>query len=230
MGRRLQPRVKGILPVRIWGTDEQGNAFAEHVCTIDISKKGASVAAVRAPLSPGSTVGLQYRNRQARFRVAWVAPAQTLGNNLGLECLQPGKELWPVDTPAEAADPYLLQEARLRPEQNSRPDRRANSRFPVSGAACVKTLNGEGGRWAKLGDLSLTGCYLHTADPVEVGRSLSLLVKIAGQEFEAVAIVRSSFSGIAMGLEFTFLSNTDRATLRSVLHRLKELDTDTVAG
>jgi hypothetical protein len=28
-----------------------------------------------------------------------------------------------------------------------------------------------------------------------------------------------------MGLEFTFLSNTARRTLRSVLHRLKDLDT-----
>jgi len=230
MGRRVQPRVKGILPVRIWGTDDQGNPFAEHVCTIDISNKGASVAAVRAPVSAGSTVGLQYRNRQARFRVAWVAPAVTQGNNLGLECLQPGKELWPVETPAEAADPYVPQEARLRPDHQQREDRRVYTRFAVSGAAYVKTLSGEGGRWARLGDLSFTGCYLHTTDPMEVGRSLSLLVKIADRQFEAAAIVRSSYPGIAMGVEFTFLSNNDRATLRSVLHRLKELNTDTVAG
>jgi len=224
MGQRLQPRVKGILPVRIWGTDDEGRPFAEHVCTIDISNKGAGLAAVRARLLPGDTVGLQYRNRQARFRVAWVAPAPAQGNNVGLECLEPEKELWPVATPTEGDDPYVPTEARLREEQSAR-DRRIHTRYPVSGAAYVKTMDGGRGRWAKLGDLSLTGCSLLTAEPTEVGHSLSLLVKVAGQEFETVAIVRSCCPGIAMGLEFTFLRNTDRSTLRCVIARLKELNT-----
>jgi len=225
MGKRLQPRVKGILPVRIWGTDGEGKPFAEHVCTIDISNKGASVAGVRAPLSPGDTVGLQYRNRQARFRVAWVAPNPAQGNNIGLECLQSGKELWPVDTPTEGADPYVPAEARLLERHPPREERRSQTRYPVSGAAYVKAMNGSSGRWMKLEDISLTGCYLQTTEPMEVGRNLLVKIKIVDCEFEAAAIVRSSYEGIAMGLEFTFLSNTDRATLRSVLHRLKDLDT-----
>lgn len=225
MGRRIQPRVKGILPVRIWGADAEGKPFAEHVCTIDISNKGASLAGVRAPLSPGDTVGVQYRNRQARFRVAWVTPAtEEQGKNVGLECLQPEKDLWPVETPTEGADPYVPVEARLRQQHSARENRRVHTRYPVSGAAYVKMLNGAGGRWAKLGDLSLSGCYLHTAEPLDVGRSLSVLIKIADHEFETAAIVRSCYPGMAMGLEFTFLSNTDRAALRSVIARLKELD------
>jgi len=227
MGKRLQPRVKGMLPVRIWGNDDKGKPFAEHVCTIDISNKGASVAGVRAPLSPGSTVGLQYRNRQARFRVAWIAPAETAqGQNVGLESMQPEKELWPVATPTEGEDPYTPAEARLRQER-AMEDRRIHTRYPVSGAARVRGLDGDGGHWAKLGDISLGGCYVHTAGPLEVGRSLSLVVKVGNHQFEAVAIVRSSCPGIAMGLEFTFLSNTDRSTLRSIIARLKELDTVT---
>ena len=225
MGQRVQPRVKGILPVRVWGTDSEGKPFAEHVCTIDISNKGASVACVRASVSKDDTLGLQYRNRQARFRVAWVAPSPTgQGNNIGLECMQPAKELWPVATPTEGADNYIPAEGRLRQERPVREDRRTQTRYPVSGAAYVKSLDGTGGRWTKLEDLSLTGCYLHTADPAEVGRSLALLVKIADHEFEAVGIVRSTYPGIAMGLEFTFLSNTDRGTLRSAIARLKEMD------
>jgi len=226
MGKRVQPRVKGILPVRIWGTDSDGKPFAEHVCTVDISNKGASLACVRAAIAKDDTLGLQYRNRQARFRVAWIKPSPTgTGNNIGLESLQPGKELWPVDTPTEGADPYVPAEGRLRQEQQPpREDRRTQTRYPVSGAAYVKSLDGTGGRWAKLEDLSLTGCYLHTAEPAEVGRNLSLLIKIADHEFEAVGIVRSSYPGLAMGLEFTFLSNSDRSTLRSAITRLKELD------
>jgi hypothetical protein len=64
-----------------------------------------------------------------------------------------------------------------------------------------------------------------TAEPLEVGRSTSLLIRIADQEFQATAIIRSCYPGIAMGLEFTFLSNADRSALRSVIARLKEFDT-----
>jgi len=224
MGKRLQPRVQGILPVRIWGNDDNGLPFSEHVCTRDISNKGVCLVGVRALLSSGNTVGLQYRNRQSRFRVTWVAPSEGQGQNVGLECMQPEKDLWPVATPTEGRDPYSPEEARSRRER-ALEARRAHPRFPVSGAARVRGRDGNRGHWAKLGDLSLTGCYLQTAEPLEVGRSVALLVKVGNREFEAAAIVRSSWIGTGMGLEFTFLTNPDRATLCSVIGRLRELDT-----
>jgi len=217
--------VKGILPVRIWGADHEGKPFAEHVCTIDISNKGVSVAAVRAALSPGDTVGVQYHNRQARFRVAWVGPARKgPGNRVGLECLQPEKELWPVTTPAEGPDPFV-QSALHRKESSSQEGRRAHTRFPVSGEAYVKNTSADDGRRARLGDISLTGCYLQTSDPLEVGRSALLVIKVAHNQFHATAVVRSCYPGTAMGLEFTFLSNADRRTLQRLIAHLKQFDT-----
>jgi len=210
--------------VRIWGADQEGKPFAEHVCTIDISNKGVSVAGVRAALSPGDTVGVQYHNRQARFRVAWVTPASKgPGKQVGLECLQPEKELWPVTTPAEGPDTFV-QSARRREEPSPQEGRRAHTRFPVSGKAYVKKRGGVDGQWAKLGDISLTGCYLQTSDPLDVGRSTSLSIKIAHNEFKATAIVRSCYPGVAMGMEFTFLSNTDRRTLQRLIAHLGEFD------
>jgi len=225
MGRRLQPRVKGILPVRIWGTDHEGKPFAEHVCTIDISNKGASLAAVRTRLSPGDTVGLQYHNRQARFRVVWVVPTSSRsGTHVGLECLQPEKELWPVATPTEGADSYVSSKARLREGCSSQEGRRADTRFPVSGKVYVKKKGSGDGQWAMLGDISLTGCYLQTSHPLDVGRSTTLSIKVAHNEFEATAIVRTYYPGTAMGMEFTFLSNTDRRTLQQLIAHLREFD------
>lgn len=224
MGRRLQPRVKGILPVRIWGADQEGKPFAEHVCTFDISNKGVSLAGVRTALSPGDTVGVQYHNRQARFRVAWVAPANVgSGNHVGLECLQPEKELWPVTMPTEEPDPFV-QSGRHREEPSPQASRRAHTRFPVSGKVYVKKQGSGDGQWAKLSDISLTGCYLQTRQPLDVGRSVSLSIKIAHNEFKATAIVRSCYPGMAMGMEFTFLSNTDRHTLQRLMAHLREFD------
>jgi len=190
---------------------------------MDISNRGVCLVGVRALLSAGNTVGLQYRNRQTRFRVAWVVPSEGQGQKLGLECMQPEKDLWPVATPTAGEDSYTPEEARLRRERALKANR-AHPRFPVSGAARVRALDQNRGRWAKLGDLSLSGCYLHTAEPQEVGCSVTLLVKVGSRQFEAAAIVRSSWPGTGMGLEFTFLTNPDRATLRSVIGRLKELD------
>jgi len=211
--------------VRIWGADHEGKAFAEHVCTIDISNKGVSVAGLRAALSPGDTVGVQYHNRQARFRVAWVVPAsEGPGNRVGLECLQPEKELWPVTTPAEGPDPFV-QSALHRKESSSQEGRRAHTRFPVSGEAYVKNQGADAGRRARLSDISLTGCYLQTSDPLEVGRSTLLAIKVAHNQFNATAVVRTCYPGAAMGLEFTFLSNADRRTLQLLIAHLKEFDT-----
>jgi len=180
---------------------------------------------VRAALSPGDAVGVQYRNRQARFRVAWVAPAnEGQGNRVGLECLQPEKELWPVATPTEGPDPFV-QSALHREEPSSQEGRRAQTRFPVSGEAYVKNTSADDGRRARLGDISLTGCYLQTSDPLEVGRSTLLAIKVAHNQFNATAIVRSCYPGAAMGLEFTFLSNADRRTLQRLIAHLKQFDT-----
>jgi len=210
MGRCVQPRVKGILPVRIWGVDHEGKPFAEHVCTINISNKGARLATVRARLSPGDTVGLQYHNRQARFRVVWVVPTSSgSGNHVGLECLQPEKEVWPVAIPTEDTEDK---------------GRRAPTRFPVSGRVYVKKKRGGDGQWAQLGDISLTGCYLQTSRPLDVGRSTALSIKVGHSEFQATAIVRTCYPRTAMGMEFTFLSNTDRRTLQRLIADLTEID------
>lgn len=225
MGRRHQPRIKGILPVRIWGTDQEGRPFAEHLCTIDISNKGVSLAAVRTRLLPNDIVGLQYRTRQARFRVVWVVPTSSgLATHVGLESLQPEKELWPVATPTEGADPYTPSNEQIRKQYCSHSSRRAQTRFPVVGTAYVKENGGADGHWAKLSDISMNGCYLETHQPLQVGRRTALSIKIAHNEFQASGIVRACYARTAMGLEFTFLNKTDRRVLHRLIAHLREFD------
>lgn len=223
MGRRRQPRLKGILPVRIWGVDLHGKPFAEHVCTADISGTGASLAGVSAQLSVGDIVGLQYRNRQAQFRVAWItAASKGKAPRIGIECLQPDKNLWPVTPPTEEPDHYLEPKFRLHKYESHQSNHRRHVRFPARGRVQVSKIGGGAGFSARLGDISLGGCYLQTNEPMEVGGRLTLLINTGTTELEATGVVRTHYPARAMGVEFTFMSKADRRALSRLINQLEE--------
>jgi hypothetical protein len=221
MGRRGQARVQGVLPVRIWGTDRNGHPFSEYVCTTDISSKGTRLSGVRAVLSVGDTVGIQYRNRQARYRIKWIAvggngPTET---QVGVECLEPDKKLWPMTLPGNGIDPYQGPGVY---EKGGRKGNRCQPRFAVAGKACVSSGRGDEGVWVKVGDISLSGCYLQTSDPLDAGHRVTLLMRVADTEIGADGIVRASYPTWGMGIEFTFLSNPDRRKLTGLIAHLEQ--------
>jgi hypothetical protein len=224
MIRRRQPRIKGILPVRIWGLDHGGQPFSEYGCTATISVMGASLLGVRTSLLEGDTIGLQYRNRQARFRVAWIVPARIVPartapeRHIGLECLMPEKDFWPVTLPS--GDPGALK-------LHDSPDRRrSQTRFPVSGTAYVSRVGADERGQAKVGDISLSGCYLETSNPNYVGQRVELRIRIGHSELKALGVIRARYPRIAMGIEFTFMSKSDRRTLEGLIANLREFETE----
>jgi hypothetical protein len=226
MGRRDRERVPAIVPVRIWGTSRNERPFSEHVCTVDISGTGARLGGVRTPLSNGDTVGLQYRNCQARFRVVWtVMSASSWGNGVGLQCLQPEKNIWQIDLPEPAPDRFEVPATNVRKYATRHRDRRSHTRFPVSGDVFVGRERGSAGFAAKLGDVSLTGCYVETDNPWQTGRTLTLLIKIGSHEIRAAGVVRVSYPGLAMGIEFTHLNPADQRTLSELISQLKAAET-----
>jgi hypothetical protein len=180
---------------------------------------GASLLGVHVSLLEGDIIGLQYRKRQARFRVAWIVPARAAPErHIGLECLKPEKDFWPTTLPSE--DPGALT------PYDSRDGRRSQTRFPVSGTAYVSRVGAGERAQAKVGDISLSGCYLETSNPNHVGHRVELWIRIGHSELEALGVVRVRYPRIAMGIEFTFMSNADRRTLERLIANLKESDTE----
>jgi hypothetical protein len=95
--RRLE-RSKAVLPVRISGNDISGESYSELVHTLDVSRTGVRLGAVRRQLEVGSLVILQYRQHKAEFRVVWTkplrsGPEQQVGLEAGAQ-----KDLWGLDT------------------------------------------------------------------------------------------------------------------------------------
>jgi len=219
---RRQPRIKGILPVRICGIDLRGLAFSERSCTATISFAGASLLGVRVPLSRGAIIDLQYRTRQAPFRVVWTVPASGgLERHIGLECLKPEKDFWPVTLPSQVHDPAAVDQLYY-----SRNGRRSDRRFAVAvGTAYVSRVGTDGKAPTRVGNISLSGCYLETNRPDFTGHRLELWIRVGQFELQALGVVRVRYPRTAMGIEFTFLSNAHMRTLERLIASLRESET-----
>jgi hypothetical protein len=177
-------------------------------------------------LSIGDTVGLQWRHRQARFRISWIGQRCTpTGTQVGLHCLEPDKSLWQITLPGdETDDDYVVPEVRARKYESRERDCRRSTRYPVSGKAYVSTASGGTGIWAKLEDISLTGCYLTVAHPFGVDRRLALVLHVGNAEIEAHGVVRVCYPRMAMGIEFVHLRDPDLRVLRDLVSYLEEIE------
>jgi len=222
MERRGQPRVQGVLPIRIWGTDRDGRPFSEHVCTLDISARGARLAGVRTPLFVGDTLRIAYHTRTAQFRIRWVTVAgrATTETHVGVECLEPDKALWPVRLPVEGSDRY--EGSKVYQDGRRHSGRRRHPRFAVSGKAFVSKAGGSLGTWMKVGDISLSGCYLQTSEPLQVDHRAALLIKVADTQIEANGVVRFSYSTAGMGISFTYMSTANHRKLTHLIAQLEQ--------
>lgn len=86
------------VPVKMLVTDSDGSVRTVLGCTLDASSVGARLGGVHEPLAVGQIVTLQYRHRRCPFLVRWVGERGTIrATQIGLECLEPGKNIWGVE-------------------------------------------------------------------------------------------------------------------------------------
>ena len=98
--QRSVDRSKAVLPVRISGNDISGEAYSELVHTLDVSRTGVRLGAVRRKLEVGSLVTLQYRQHKAECRVVWTKPLGSgVEQQVGLEA-GAQRDLWGLDANA----------------------------------------------------------------------------------------------------------------------------------
>ena len=74
--RDIKPRQgdlqKGVLPVRVKGTDRSGAAFEELAHTLDVTPTGVRLGGVRRELKLQDEVTVFYRQHKRQYRVVWT--------------------------------------------------------------------------------------------------------------------------------------------------------------
>jgi DNA-binding response OmpR family regulator len=72
----------------------------------------------------------------------------------------------------------------------------------------------------KLTDLSLGGCYLETGSPYPLRTRIILSMQVAGARFRAEGVVLVMHPDLGMGVEFTQVTEPQRADLERFIHAL----------
>jgi len=228
MGRRREQRIAISLPVLVRGSDSTGSPFEVAAVTRDISCTGARLEGLASPVEAGKKVEVQCHNQKAWYRVQWVAQGGAgKACRAGLRCLEPAKFIWGVTPPEWEADtfdpsvpppiePPALTVVPLR-GANSQPVVRERRQFPRRACRFEAhvTAHDRSVRLAgTITDIALGGCYMEMLTPLPVDSTIELSFGAREAPLQITGVVRSSHTGMGMGVMFTGMSPEDFENLR----------------
>ena len=208
-------KVEG-LPVKVWGMGSDGKPFSVTALASELSPHGARLDGVNSIKSVGEIVGVQYQEQKARFRVVWIGPEGTPTDQIGVRALEPENCIW------QQALPSALQQERLvgfTVAGVQQRERRQHVRYRIPGNVGFLALGCDRSTWGKLVDLSLGGCYVEVAMPAPKSSKVELRVQAQGMEFAVSGEVRTSVTGLGMGVEFTAFKGDARQRLQGILSK-----------
>jgi hypothetical protein len=210
MGRRIEPRKDIQLPVRIFGTDHTGSVFSDKVVTVNISRNGVELASVQPKLAVDEIIGLTYGTSRVHFRVKWIGePGTAKSGHVGLLNISPEKPLWDIPLPGPSPDSY----------QPGAIEHRRDQRFRCHNPIEIHVRNGAT-FWGTVADLSLSGCYVEMAMPLQPGTKLKVGIWIGQAKVWAEAEVAHRTLGLGVGIKFNQITNPDLDQIRVFLGSL----------
>lgn len=214
MGMRSEPRKAIQVPVRIFGTDQEGRIFSETVNTLDVSHHGARVTGVRAQLNLDAVIGVTYGRNTVHFRVKWVGqPGTSTAGQVALVNISLERKFWDFPLPDPAIDNYRHQVVQER-RKFVRVKCSISVELHPAGAPVI---------WGKAADLSEGGCFVEMPIPLRPGTFFDIFVWLDGSKVRLQGAVVSASPGFGIGVKFINLSPKDQALLRQHIHTLNQL-------
>src|SRR5271154_385584 len=224
MGRRSEQRIAISFPVTVRGSDSRGNEFSVATETFDISLAGASIKGLNTIAEPGGKIDVEFGDQSARYGVQWVGKSgSSKAGRIGVRCLEPGKYIWGV--PAKGSEPDTYDPSKPVPLPR-RPSESAGGAYAAPASfggderrkfarhACrietqVVTEDGSIGVPGTITDVSLGGCYVEMLSPLPVDSTIHLSLNPGTSTLHMSGKVRSSQTGLGMGVSFTGMGPED---------------------
>lgn len=212
MGKRREPRVDKVVPVRIFGTDSNGQIFSEKLSTLNVSRQGAELGGVQAQLKMGEIIGLTFGTNKVHFRIMWVgAPGTPKTGRIGLLNLSPDKPLWDFTLPGPGIDGSSGTISR------DPHDRRAHPRFKTVNSVEIHPEGQQAPIRARTADLSIGGCFIEMPNPLPKGTQMKIGIWVKDTKLWATGRVITSTPGFGIGVQFLQISDEDKTQLEQFL-------------
>ena len=212
MSDRPEPRIQVELAVRVWGMGKDSRPFFQQAEARNISSQGALLSGLEQQLTAGDMIGVQYGDRKARFRVVWVIDAgATYKIQAGVQLLPDQHIPWRQELTALPG---------VSPAVPGSPNKRKFPRLKLQIPIELADERGGGQMKTNATDMSGRGCYVETLLPAPPGTLLTATFWVSSEKVTSIAVVRTSDSGVGMGIEFIGLDEQDQQRLQRSLEKL----------
>jgi len=227
MVQYIEPRVAISLDVKVWGLDLYGKPFVQHARTVNATSVGARLIGIDC-VREGEVISMQHGEQQARCRVVWVGRDAAKARQIGIHCVEPGKNLFgsrlqttsrlgPVPGSRGPAPPPRHARSIM---QDSTGTRRSQQRFHCTGGVELRRNEGAPPVFGNLSDISLTGCYVETVSTLPAGTELLFMVRARDTVIRGRAEVKTSHHAVGLGLVFLHMSQEDQQKLEFLIGTL----------
>ena len=207
---RPEPRIPADLPVRVWGMSANGRAFSQAVRAQNISSEGALLSGIDYELTVGDVIGVQYKDKKARFKVIWVINAGSVQKvQAGVQLVADQEAPWILEIPVSSKD--------ITPAESNR---RRFARHKISLPMEIRDERVGTPMRVQVSDVSGNGCYVETILPLPKGTIVKIEFWIDEQRISGSAAVRTCDPGVGMGMEFTGLTPETKERVQEFLDRV----------
>lgn len=122
----------------------------------------------------------------------------------------------PGANPIEPSDPSQVAEKRGEP------------RYKCEGSAEFRTEGFEVRTWARVTDLSRSGCYIEMQATSPLNSAVNLMIEVNGLRLHVKGAVKTSYPMQGMGVAFTEIPDTDLLRLDEIIGQLASGPSDTL--
>jgi hypothetical protein len=218
---RKHKRASLAVPVRVSRRVPEGISTSQMACTLDVTAEGARLNGVYSIQAPGEVIAVERGKNKALFRVIWIGERGTAqAGQVGVQCIEPDKNIWDVNFVPEADEPYsALNATKLHVQGKGEKGR--SKRLVCSGQ--VELSNGHHGAALVHGhvtEVSGDGCYVRASVALPPHSRVSMKLRLYHAEVHLKGVVRASDKGMGMWVEFHAIRQGDLEPLQRVLDQL----------